>query len=159
MTDELDFRDVMEAVDYHVKACLDRAAGEPLDTASTRAKVAEAIAAWSRRAQPEPATVKESLTPDAAPSVEPVAHMYPSDLERFPTSETFATAYSVAVGSPDERSVPLFAHPPRAPLTEAEVVRIWGEAPGFDSHRQEAIEFARAIEAAHGISAERGEKP
>jgi hypothetical protein len=38
---------------------------------------------------------------------EPAAHMYPSDLEKFKTSETFATAYSVAVGNPDERSVPL----------------------------------------------------
>ncbi len=38
---------------------------------------------------------------------EPAAHMYPSDLERFEASETFAHAYSVAVGNPDERSVPL----------------------------------------------------
>ena len=41
------------------------------------------------------------------PLPEPAAHMYPSDLERFQTNETFATAYSVAVGNPDERSVPL----------------------------------------------------
>jgi hypothetical protein len=39
---------------------------------------------------------------------EPAAHIYPSDLEKFKTSETFATAYSVAVGCPDERSVPVF---------------------------------------------------
>ncbi len=39
---------------------------------------------------------------------EPVAHMYPSDLKKFERSETFAQAYSVAVGNPDERSVPLF---------------------------------------------------
>lgn len=45
---------------------------------------------------------------DAASLPEPSAHMYPSDLERFETSETFAQAYSVAVGCPDERSVPLF---------------------------------------------------
>jgi hypothetical protein len=38
---------------------------------------------------------------------EPAAHMYPSDLEKFKTSETFATAFSVAVGNPDERSMPL----------------------------------------------------
>lgn len=41
------------------------------------------------------------------PLPEPAAHMYPSDLERFQTNETFAQAYSVAVGNPDERSVPL----------------------------------------------------
>lgn len=39
---------------------------------------------------------------------EPVAHMYPSDLEKFQSAETFAQAYSVAVGNPDERSVPLY---------------------------------------------------
>ena len=44
--------------------------------------------------------------------VEPAAHMFPSDLERFAESETFAQAFSVAVGSPDERSVPLYLHPP-----------------------------------------------
>lgn len=40
--------------------------------------------------------------------MEAAAHMYPSDLEKFQESETFAHAYSVAVGSPDERSVPLY---------------------------------------------------
>ncbi|SMG00368.1 hypothetical protein [Burkholderia singularis] len=40
---------------------------------------------------------------------EPAAHMFPSDLERFKTNETFAHAYSVAVGNPDEHSVPLYA--------------------------------------------------
>jgi hypothetical protein len=40
--------------------------------------------------------------PDAA------AHMYQSDLEKFKSQETFSHAYSVAVGCPDERSVPLF---------------------------------------------------
>lgn len=35
---------------------------------------------------------------------EPAAHMYPSDLERFAETETFAHAFSVAVGNPDERS-------------------------------------------------------
>ncbi|WP_461521137.1 hypothetical protein [Porticoccus sp.] len=42
---------------------------------------------------------------------EPVAHMYPSDLKRFEASETFAEAYSVAVGNPSEESVPLYATP------------------------------------------------
>ena len=40
--------------------------------------------------------------------MEPAAHMYPSDLERFESSETFSHAYSVAVGCPDERSEPLY---------------------------------------------------
>ena len=44
----------------------------------------------------------ENQLPEAA------AHMYPSDLEKFKSKETFSHAYSVAVGCPDERSVPLF---------------------------------------------------
>jgi hypothetical protein len=40
--------------------------------------------------------------------MEPAAHMYPSDLERFSRCETSAVAFSVAVVNPDERSVPLF---------------------------------------------------
>jgi hypothetical protein len=43
------------------------------------------------------------------PLPEPVAHMYPADLEKFQESETFAHAFSVAVGRPGERSEPLHA--------------------------------------------------
>jgi len=43
--------------------------------------------------------------------LEPVAHMYPSDLEKFQSQETFAQAFSVAVGCPDETSVPLYLLP------------------------------------------------
>lgn len=39
---------------------------------------------------------------------EPSAHMFPSDLERFAKTEATATAFSVSVGNPDERSVPLY---------------------------------------------------
>jgi len=42
---------------------------------------------------------------------EPVAHMLPSDLLRFETSEIFAQAFSITVGNPDEVSVPLFTKP------------------------------------------------
>lgn len=41
-------------------------------------------------------------------NIEPVAHMFPSDLERFKTAETFAQAYSLKVGSPGEVTVPLY---------------------------------------------------
>ena len=43
------------------------------------------------------------------PLPEPVAHMYPTDLEKFQESETFAHAFSVAVGRPGETSEPLHA--------------------------------------------------
>lgn len=40
--------------------------------------------------------------------IEPAAHMYPRDLEKFQDEETYAYAYSVAVGCPDGKSEPLF---------------------------------------------------
>lgn len=40
--------------------------------------------------------------------LEPDAHMFPCDLEKFKMSETFAFAYSVEVSSPYESSVPVF---------------------------------------------------
>ena len=46
---------------------------------------------------------------------DPVAWMYPSDLEKFQKSETFAQAFSIKVGCPDEVSVPLYAAPQGAP--------------------------------------------
>lgn len=46
--------------------------------------------------------------PASAELPEPVAHMYPSTLEKFETEETTGVAFSVAVGCPDERSVPVF---------------------------------------------------
>lgn len=45
--------------------------------------------------------------------------------------------------------------PPRTPLLDHEIVTMYAESPSSDA---EMIEFARAIERAHGISAE-GEKP
>ncbi len=43
---------------------------------------------------------------------EPVAWMYPDDLERFETSETFAQAYSIEMVSPTQgETVPLYTTP------------------------------------------------
>lgn len=39
---------------------------------------------------------------------EAAVHMYPSDLKRFEFGEHTGTAFSIAVGCPDERSQPLF---------------------------------------------------
>jgi hypothetical protein len=46
-----------------------------------------------------------------AAAQEPAANMYPSDLERFKSSECYATAYSVEVVNKYEESVPLYTHP------------------------------------------------
>ena len=48
---------------------------------------------------------------DAVMGQDDAAHIMPSDLERFAGSETFAQCYSVAVGNPDENSVPLITRP------------------------------------------------
>lgn len=37
-----------------------------------------------------------------------IVHIYPSDLERMESNETTAGVYSVAVGCPEERSIPLY---------------------------------------------------
>lgn len=43
---------------------------------------------------------------------EPVAWMYPDDIERFKTNETFAQAYSIKCGSPTQGTTePLYLHP------------------------------------------------
>ena len=41
---------------------------------------------------------------------DPVAYIFPSDLERFAEDETFSQAYSIAVGKPDEKTVGLCLH-------------------------------------------------
>jgi hypothetical protein len=46
---------------------------------------------------------------------EPMAWMYPDDLKRFETSETFAQAYSIQVVSPTHgETIPLYLHPSEA---------------------------------------------
>jgi hypothetical protein len=54
--------------------------------------------------------VEQELSEDA-----PV-HIYPWDLERFEGEETFCTVFSIPVGCPDGKSVPLIA----LPLVESE---------------------------------------
>lgn len=50
----------------------------------------------------------------AQPEPEPVAWMFPDDLKRFQISETFATIFSVACGSPTQgKTVPLYTAPPK----------------------------------------------
>jgi hypothetical protein len=44
----------------------------------------------------------------AQPEQEPAAWMYPDDLKRFETSEAYAEAYSIEMGSPQGTTVPLY---------------------------------------------------
>ena len=54
---------------------------------------------------------------------EPVAWMFPDDIERFQTEETFAQAFSVKCGSPTQgTTLPLYLHPPKPAEPEAETI-------------------------------------
>jgi hypothetical protein len=94
---------------------------------------------------------------------EPAAWMYPDDLKRFETSETFAQAYSIEVVSPTHgETVPLYTTPPqRKPLTDEEMQRIIHEHTKLNPNQRDdkeligyIINATRAIEAAHGIKGE-----
>ena len=84
---------------------------------------------------------------------EPVAWMYPDDLERFKTNETFAQAFSIKCGSPTQGTTePLYLHPaqrkPFVRLSEEEIMAIVRADPDFDEMMWDktAVRFARAIE-------------
>ena len=86
---------------------------------------------------------------------EPVAHMYPWDLDRFATSETTGHAYSVAVGCHDGKSVPLYTSPQALAdrgiaETCAEICRSRSRSISADGHNaaaaNEASKCALAIE-------------
>ena len=144
---------------------------------------AEALAAWNRRAQPaapadevaavlrycravqQEGTVNERVVaqtvarmlakpPDAAPSVapEPVAWTTQLELNWIKNNTGRAGSFYEVKAGPND--IPLFAHPPRAPLTEGALMGIYME---FDRHADKAwtppeylLRFAAAVDA-HGI--------
>ena len=84
----------------------------------TLIRAAELLREYSYLEPPERVAERQAIAAEleAMAEQEPVAYMFPSDLERFRSNETFAQAYSVAVGNPDESSTPLYATPqPRIP--------------------------------------------
>ena len=90
----------------------------------------------------------------AQPEQEPVAHMYPCDLEEFKSKEMCAYAYSIEyVSASKGETIPLYTTPPqRKPLTDEQIDQIADEF--IVDYRIPAgshYDFAQAIEAAHGI--------
>lgn len=91
----------------------------------------------------------------AKPKQEPAAHMFPSDIKRFSESETFAQAYSVPCGNPNETTVPLYTSPPQyEPLDFDSIEDCFPEHGGYCDNETGGIvvsaqwlhDFARAIE-------------
>jgi hypothetical protein len=63
---------------------------------------------------------------------EPVAWMFPDDLKRFETSEAYAEAYSIKMGSPTQgQTVPLYATPPAQPAVPDAFGTREGEHPQY----------------------------
>jgi hypothetical protein len=59
--------------------------------------------------------IRAYLATEKEAEQEPAAWMFPDDLERFQTDETFAQAFSVKCGSPTQgTTLPLFLHPPKS---------------------------------------------
>jgi hypothetical protein len=90
---------------------------------------------------------------------QPVAWMFPEDLERFETNETFAQAYSVKCRNPLGSTVPLFLHQfpqaeQRKPLPENEIDSLFNcdeTNPEYEHGFRDGIWFC---EKHHKISAE-----
>jgi len=65
--------------------------------------------------------IDELLSTPSDDAEEPVAWMFPDDIERFQTEETFAQAFSVKCGSPTQgTTLPLYLHPPNPAEPEAD---------------------------------------
>ena len=86
---------------------------------------------------------------------EPTAWMFPDDIERFQTGETFAQAFSVKCGSPTQgTTLPLYLHPPTKtapmkPITDEEILDACPHQHGhFVSDFAKGVRFA---ERHHGI--------
>jgi hypothetical protein len=133
---------------------------EPLPVHNQNPEIKQAIEAVE--------TLRQAIA--EAEKQEPVAWIYPDDLERFKTSETFAPAFSLEMVSPTQgQTVPLYTSPPqRQPLSDEQIEYLIFQSGGYKSTQnlmsnpmqvREYIElwnekiyaFARAIEAAHGI--------
>ncbi len=92
---------------------------------------------------------------------EPIAHMYPWDLERFQNEETFAQAFSIPVGCPDGRTVPLYTIQPNVIQAAKEMRDVavkmaieWSNA-RLDDHGGNALRNYAAALAALPIPGER----
>jgi hypothetical protein len=92
--------------------------------------------------------IKEAL---AQPEQEPAAWMYPDDLKRFETSEAYAEAYSIEMGSPTKgKTVPLYPTPPQrtwvglAPKDFEKIEQLYGNKVSNDFVLSDIISMTQA---------------
>lgn len=86
---------------------------------------------------------------DESQKQEPVAHMYPSDLEKFNSEETFAHSFFVADGNPNETSVPVFTQPIIKPDMEELEARFDTEFRRGKALEREIEELRKQLEENH----------
>ena len=94
---------------------------------------------------------------DAAPSVapEPVAWTTLIEIDWVKRNAGRAGSFYAVKAGPND--IPLFAHPPRAPLTEEQLLEILGDIDPQTKRLPPGVQaFARAIEAAHQIGENNG---
>jgi len=117
----------------------------------------EYLAAWSVGESPNASAVNDLIAElEAAlaqPEQEPVAWMHPSG-EGYDSAFRDHSTVVVCTGNKWEGWMPLYTHPPqRKPLTETEIYEVlgYGSTAQYNHVPKYALEFARAIEKAHGI--------
>ena len=143
--------------------------GEPLDKLSIAGGTFEALvcrdaitALRAALAQPEPAALEdipacmfcgELIEPAATTVVEPVLFIHPSTLK---WDKGHVGAWKPGYELPGY--IPLYlAAPPRAALSDEQIRNLWFAAKPTEDGRSASWNFARAIEAAHGIGGPRNE--
>ena len=80
----------------------------------------------------------------AAPEPEPLAHVFPDDLERLRSSECAVNAYSVEMGDPDRgETVPLYEHAPRGDADFIAIPKNLRRLSNFEQYGQQVINDLR----------------
>ena len=124
----------LEALEYFTDtsvSAMDHAMAEDAITAIKQARALDRMAENARELgldyEPVPENFMDALRFDVAmrDAQEPAAWMFPDDLKRFETSEAYAEAYSIKMGSPTQgETVPLYTTPPAAQRQWVEVQQV-----------------------------------
>ena len=104
---------------------------------------------WVSRGQLAMQALRAVLAQEQAEPVKPYCYIYEYDQGFGLHREFHPVPYN---GMKPSRTVPLYTAPPRRkPLTEEEIWELYYALPSDDFECSNRVDFARAIEAAHGI--------